>query len=331
MQAVVVREFGQIESLLMEERPDPVPGRDEVLVDIRAVAANFVDLLVISGRYQFLPERPFTPGKLPVGVVTQLGTDVAGLRVGDRVLCLAEHGGFAQKVSISAAQCFQLPPALSFVDAAAMALVYDTAWFALQERARCKPGETVLVLGATGGVGLASVQLAKAFGARVVGGISNPQKAALAREAGCDDLVDLGAPDLLNSLRDQVHRATDGAGADIVLDMVGGDVFDAALRAVAWRGRVVVVGFASGRIPTIRANYLLLKNIEVSGLQVSDYRKKTPQLMAQCLAEIFSMYEAGKLRAAPAKTYPLHGFRNALDDLQNRRVQGRIVLVPSSA
>jgi NADPH:quinone reductase len=331
MQAVVVREFGEIASLSMEERPDPVPGPDEVLIEIRAIAANFVDLLVISGRYQFLPERPFTPGKLPIGVVTQLGTDVTTLRAGDRVLCLAEHGGYAQKVSAPASQCFRLPEALSFVDAAAMALVYDTAWFALRDRARCTPGETVLVLGASGGVGLASVQLAKAFGARVLGGISNPAKTGLAREAGCDDVVDLGAPDLLNSLREQVHRATGGGGADIVLDMVGGDVFDAALRAVAWRGRVVVIGFASGRIPTIRANYLLLKNIEVSGLQVSDYRKKTPELMAQCLAEIFSMYEAGKLRPAPARTYPLVSFRNALADLQDRRVNGRIVLVPSSA
>jgi NADPH:quinone reductase len=331
MQAVVVREFGQIESLLMEERPDPVPGPDEVLVEIKATAANFVDLLVISGRYQFLPATPFTPGKLPVGVVTQLGGDVTTSRIGDRVLCLAEHGGYAEKVSISASQCFRLPDSLSFVDGAAMALVYDTAWFALRERARCNQGETVLVLGAAGGVGLAAVQLAKAFGARVLGGISNPAKADLVREAGCDDIVDLGAPDLLNNLRDQVRRVTSGAGADIVLDMVGGDVFDAALRAVAWRGRVVVIGFASGRIPTIRANYLLLKNIEVSGLQVSDYRKKTPQLMARCLAEIFSMYEAGKLRPAPARTYPLPGFRNALADLQERRLHGRIVLVPSIA
>jgi NADPH2:quinone reductase len=330
MQAVMVREFGQIESLLMEERPDPVPAPDEVLVEIRAIAANFVDLLVISGRYQFLPERPFTPGKLPVGVVIQLGTDVTTSRVGDRVLCLVEHGGYAQKVSASASQCVRLPEALSFVDAAAMAVVYDTAWFALHERARCKQGETVLVLGATGGVGLASVQLAKALGARVLGGISDPAKTGLAREAGCDDIVDLGAPDLLNNLREQVRQATGGAGADVVLDMLGGDAFDAALRAVAWRGRVVIIGFASGRIPTIRANYLLVKNIELSGLQVSDYRKKTPQLMAQCLAEIFSMYEAGKLRPAPAKTYPLVSFRNALADLQNRRVHGRIVLVPSS-
>jgi NADPH2:quinone reductase len=331
MQAVVVREFGQIESLLMEERPDPVPGPEEVLVEIKATAANFVDLLVISGRYQFLPATPFTPGKLPVGVVTQLGADVTTPRVGDRVLCLAEHGGYAQKVSVSASQCFRLPDSLSFVDGAAMALVYDTAWFALRERARCKQGETVLVLGAAGGVGLAAVQLAKALGARVLGGISNPAKAALAREAGCDDIVDLGASDLLNNLREQVRRVTGGAGADIVLDMVGGDVFDAALRSVAWRGRMVVVGFASGRIPTIQANYLLVKNIEVSGLQVSDYRKRTPQLMAQCLAEIFSMYEAGKLRPAPARTYPLQGFRNALADLQDRRVYGRIVLVPSIA
>ncbi|HVY58593.1 MAG TPA: NADPH:quinone oxidoreductase family protein [Xanthobacteraceae bacterium] len=326
MRAVVVREFGPIESASLGELPDPVPGPGEVLVDVRATAVNYVDLLVIGGKYQFLPERPFAPGKLPVGVVSRLGAGVSGLAVGDRVLTLAEHGGYAAKVCVPAAQCFQLPASMSFVDAAAMALVYDTSWFALRERARCQAGEVVLVLGATGGVGLASVQLAKAMGMRVLAGISSLDKAELVREAGADAIVDLSKPDLRESLREQVRAQTDGRGADVILDPIGGDAFDAALRALAWRGRLVVIGFASGRIPTLKANYLLLKNIEVSGLQVSDYRKRMPEMMARCIAEIFAMFADGKLRPAPTVTYPLERFAQALHDIEDRRVRGRIVL-----
>jgi NADPH2:quinone reductase len=325
MRAVVIREFGPVENLSMGDLPDPSPGPDEVLVEIRATAANFVDLLVVTGRYQFLPPRPFAPGKLPVGVVCERGADVTSIAVGDRVLTLAEHGGYAEKICVPAADCFRLPPSLSFVEAAAMSLAYDTAWFALRERARCRPGESVLVLGASGGVGFASVQLAKAMGLRVLGGVSSAAKGPALREAGCDAIVDLGAADLHDNLREQV-RAITGGGVDIVLDMVGGDVFDAALRAVAWRGRVVVIGFASGRIPTIKANYLLVKNIEVSGLQISDYRKRTPALMAECIAQLFQMHEAGTLRPASIVTYPLERFADALAALQDRRGAGRIVL-----
>src|SRR5918997_573277 len=251
MRAAVVREFGPVESAAWAEMPDPVPGPNEVLLRIAATAANYVDLLVISGKYQFLPERPFVPGKLPAGTVVAAGSEVKNLKVGDRVLSLAENGGYAELVAVPAAQCFRLPDAMSFVEAAAMALVYDTAWFALRDRARVLPGETVLVLGATGGVGLAALQLAKAFGARVLAGVSSPEKSELVRASGADEVIDLSRPNL--------------------------------------RGRLVVIGFAAGRIPTIKANYLLLKNIEVSGLQVSDYRKRRPGQMAECLAEVFAL------------------------------------------
>ena len=213
-----------------------------------------------------------------------------------------------EKVCVDATQCFKLPITLRYVDAAAMALVYDTSWFALRERGQLAPGETVLVLGSTGGIGLASVQLGKALGARVLAGVSSPDKASLALEAGADDVIDLSAGNIRDSLREQVFAKNSGPGADVVIDPVGGDAFDAAIRAVAWRGRLVVVGFASGRIPTIKANYLLLKNIEVSGVQVSDYRKRTPELMATCLAEIFAMYEAGQLKSSSTITYPLEQF-----------------------
>jgi NADPH2:quinone reductase len=330
MRAVIVREFGPIESHHVGELPDPVPKPDEVLVTIEATAVNFVDTLVVTGKYQFLPQRPFAPGKLPVGVVSAAGADVAGLNIGDRVLTHAEQGGYAQMVCVPASHCFKLPASASFVDAAAMALVYDTSWFALRERARLQPGEAVLVLGASGGVGLASIQLAKALGARVLAGVSTAGKSDLVRDAGADDIIDLSQPDLRNSLREQVHAKNRGNGVDIVIDPVGGDAFDAALRAVAWRGRAVVVGFASGRIPVIKANYLLVKNIEVSGLQVSDYRKRTPDLMAQCMKEIFALFEAGKLKPSPAVTYPLDRFASAMQDVQDRRIRGRAVLLPSA-
>lgn len=328
MRAVVLREFGSIADLALADVPDPEPGPDDAVVAIHAVAANFVDLLVISGAYQFLPPRPFSPGKLPVGEVIAVGANVTRVKPGDRVLTLAEHGGYAERVNVPAAQCFVLPAGLSYVDAASMALAYDTAWFALRERGRFKPGERVLVLGATGAVGLAAVQLAKAFGATVLAGVSGMHRAAVVREAGADAVIDLSRQPVRDSLRDQVHAVTGGAGVDIILDPLGGEFFEAALRALAWRGRLVVIGFASGEIPSVKANYLLVKNIEVSGLQVSDYRKRMPELMAACLAEVFSLYQDGRLRPAPATTYRLDDFSNALTDLRDRRTGGRIVLVP---
>jgi NADPH2:quinone reductase len=326
MRAVIVREFGPLESLAIGEFPTPAPGPQDVLLEIHATAANFVDLLVIGGKYQFLPERPFVPGKLPAGVVAKVGTGVTTLKPGDRVLAMAEQGGYGEFVAVPAAQCFRLPDRMSFVDAASMSLAFDTAWFALRDRARLQAGDTVLVLGATGGVGLAAVQLAKAMGAKVLAGVSSKDKAAIAHEAGADAVIDLSAPDLRDSLRAQVYAVTDNRGADIVLDPLGGDIFDAALRAVAWRGRLVVIGFAAGHIPTLKANYLLLKNIEVSGLQVSDYRKRMPERMAACFKEIFALYEVGMVKPGPTTVVPIDKFATALADIRDRRARGRIVL-----
>lgn len=329
MRAAIVKEFGPISSHFIGELPDPNPGPGEVLVTIKAAAVNYVDSLVVTGKYQFLPERPFAPGKLPAGEISALGAGVRRFKNGDRVLTLAEQGGYAEKVSVDARQCFRLPPSMSFVDAASMALVYDTSWFALRERGRIREGESVLVLGATGGVGLAAIQLAKAMGAKVLAGVSNAEKARLAVLAGADEIIDLSKENLRDTLRKQVFAKNGGQGVDIVVDPIGGDAFDAALRALAWRGRLVVIGFASGRIPSVKANYLLVKNIEVSGLQVSDYRKHAPHLMARCMREIFSWYEAGKLRPVATVTYPLNSFALALQEIVDRRANGRIVLLPN--
>src|SRR5215472_6241193 len=280
MRAIVVDEFGPPERLQVGELPSPQPGRGEVLVDVHMAPVNYVDLLVVGGTYQSLPACPFIPGKGPAGVVTALGRGVTVPRVGDRVLAMAEEGGYAELTAVGADQCYRLPPRMSFVEAASLSLVYDTAWFALRERARLAPGERVLVLGASGGVGQAAVQLARALGGRVLAGVSRPERSAAVRAAGAEAVIDLSSENLRETLREQVSAATEGRGADVILDPLGGDVFAAALRALAWCGRLVVIGFAAGQIPTVKANYLLLKNIEVSGLQVSDYRKRRPAQMA---------------------------------------------------
>jgi NADPH2:quinone reductase len=328
MRAFIVRKFGSPAVGEVAQVPDPVPGPHDVLVEIHAAPVNYVDLLVIGGQYQFVPELPFVPGKGPAGVVTAVGPSVRGLMVGDRVLAMAEYGGYAEKVVAAENQCYKLPASMSFEDAAAISLAFDTAWFALRERARYATGESVLVLGASGAVGYAAVQLAKALGAYVLAGISSPEKADFVKAAGADAIVDLSRPDLRDSLRDQVYAHTDQRGVDIVLDPIGGSAFAAALRSLAWCGRLVVIGFAAGEIPTMKANYLLLKNIEVSGLQISDYRRKAPQRVADCFAEIFQLYRAGKLRPAPITRFALEQCSTALQHVQDRKAAGRVLLIP---
>ena len=218
---------------------------------------------------------------------------------------------------------------MSFTDAAAITLSYDTAWFALRERGRLQAGESVLVLGASGAVGRASIQIAKSMGARVFAGLSDPKKLEASRDHSLEGVIDLSRPDLYNSLREQVYAQNNGVGVDLVIDPVGGDAFDAALRALAWCGRIVIVGFASGRISLIKANYLLLKNIEASGLQISDYRKKKPELMVKCINDIFQLYDDGKLRVPATTTYKLDQFKTAMQEIENRTAPNRLVLLPN--
>jgi NADPH2:quinone reductase len=329
MRAIVVNGFGPPEGLRIAEVTEPVAKPGEVLVRVHAAPVNYVDLLVVGGAYQFLPPLPFVPGKGPAGVVAALGKGVTGLRIGDRVLAMAEEGGYAELAAARADQCYRLPASMSFAEAASLSLVYDTAWFALRERARLEPGETVLVLGASGGVGRAAVQLARAMGARALAGIARPERESAVRAAGADAVIDLSANNLRDSLREQVYRATGGRGADIVIDPLGGAAFEAAVRALAWRGRLVVIGFAAGAIPSIRTNYLLLKNIEISGLQISDYRRRRPAQLAAAFREIFEFYEQGKIKPAPTTLFPLKQAGAALAAVRDRRIEGRAVLCPS--
>jgi NADPH2:quinone reductase len=326
MRAVVVREFGALENAKIGEAPDPTLGRNEILVQVHATAVNFVDTLMVGGSYQSLPPLPFIPGKLPAGVVTAVGADVTTHKAGDRVMALIETGGFAEFAIAKPSFCIPLPATVAFTDAASMSSVFDTAWIALHERARLQSGETALVVGATGGVGLAALQLAKAASATALAGITNPAKADLASEAGADAIIDLTQPDLHDGLRAQIHAAAGGRSADVVLDMLGGDMFDAAIRALAWRGRLVVIGFAAGRIATLKTNYLLLKNISVSGMQISNYRQWAAQETAACWAELFRLHAEGLIKPLPTTVWPLERAPEALRALRDRSARGRIVL-----
>ncbi|ESR23790.1 NADPH:quinone oxidoreductase family protein [Lutibaculum baratangense] len=327
MKAVVVREFAPFEEIEVGEMEDPVPGPGEVVIDVAAAEANYPDILAIEGRYQIKPPRPFSPGKCAAGRISAVGEGVSGLAPGDAVAAQVEYGAYAEKLKVKAEHVFPLPQGLAFETAAALGLVYQTAWFALKERAGFKQGETVLVLGASGGIGVASVQLAKALGAgRVIAGTLGEANAEVARNAGADAVIDLGAENLRDTLRDEVQKATDGHGADIVIDPVGGEVTTAALRAMAWCGRLVVIGFASGEVPAIKANYLLVKNIAASGLQWSDYRDRDPAKMGEAQAEIFALKQAGKIDPYVSAVLPLADFKDALRALRDGKAQGKIIL-----
>ncbi|MDW3682747.1 NADPH:quinone oxidoreductase family protein [Cupriavidus sp. CV2] len=326
MKAVTVQEFCEPEYLCVGTLPDPAVGPNDVLIEVKAAAVNYPDLLVVRGQYQMLPERPFAPGKDAAGIVKTVGTDVQRFRPGERVVAQLEYGGYAELVSVDEASCFHLPDSMPFEDAAAMGLVYQTAYFGLMERGGFKPGEAVLVTGATGGVGSAALQIVQGLGGKALAGVGSTAQAQLAEELGAAAVIDLAVPNLRESVREQVRQATGGKGADVLLDTLGGDVFDASLRALAWCGRAVIIGFAAGRIPEIKANYLLVKNITATGLQWSDYRERQPEKVLAVQKEIFRLYERGAIKPRIAAVLPLDRAGEALAALRSGQVSGKYVL-----
>lgn len=326
MKAVRVHAFGPPETHRVEDCATPCCGAGEVLIEVHAAAVNFPDLLLIAGKYQKLPALPFTPGTDAAGVIRAVGSGVRHLQVGERVLAHLDHGAYASQVVAPATWVHRMPEAMPFTDAAAMGLVYQTAYFALLERGAYRPGETVLVTGAAGGVGLAAVQIAKSQRATVIAGVAKPAQAEAVRAAGADHVIELLPDGLHERLREQVQAVTCGRGADIVVDTVGGDVFDAALRALAWCGRAVVVGFAGGRIAQIKANYLLVKNIAVSGLQWTDYRDRCPERVDLVQRHLFDLYSGGALRPRVDAVLPLACFAEAMSRVGEGRKIGRLVL-----
>lgn len=327
MRAVVVARPGDCPRIGIADVPDPHPGPGEVVVDVAAADTNYPDLLVVEGRYQVRPPPPFSPGKGAAGVVAALGTDVVGLAVGARVAVQVEYGAYAEKLCAPAVNCVPIPDGVSFVSAAALGLVYQTAHFALAERARLQLGESVLVLGGSGGIGTAGIQVAKALGAApVIAAVRAAEDAAVARTAGADVVIETAGSVLHDRLRQEVAAANGGRGVDIVIDPVGGEAGTAALRALAWCGRSVVIGFASGDAPAIRANYLLVKNIAVLGLHWSDYRDRAPAQVAAAQLALFALHRQGRLMPIITRTLPLADFWDALCAFRDGTAQGKIIL-----
>jgi len=326
MLALVVEKHGSIDALTLKTLPEPIAARGEVLLDVRAASVNFPDLMVIAGTYQNLPALPFVPGKDMAGVVAAVGEGVTRVKVGDRVMATIEHGAFAQRCVVSERFCQQMPQSMRFAQGAAIGLVYVTAYFALVERAGLRPGEKVLVTGAAGGVGLAAVQVAKALGATVVAAVSSTGKATMALQNGADHVVRTDVANLRDALRAQVFAAVGPGGVDIVIDQVGGDVFDASLRTLAWCGRLVIVGFAEGRVPEVKAGLLLVKNISLIGLQVSDYRERAVAKVNEAQAHLCAMFGEGSLKPQIMAEVPLHEFPRAFAAVRDRQVLGKVVL-----
>jgi len=326
MRAVVVEKFGPLDEASVRDIESPAPQSRQVLIETKYAGVNFPDLLMINGAYQVKPELPFSPGMEVSGVVAGVGDDVKDFSTGDRVAAHVGYGAYAERVVAQAAHCYPIPEGVSFEHAAALGLVYQTAHFALTERAHVSGGERVLVLGAAGGIGTATIQLVKAYGATAFAGIRRREQEEVVRSAGADHIVDVGVKAIDENLRSQIHAITNGHGVDIVIDPVGGKLFNAGLRALAWGGRLVVVGFASGELPTVKANHLLLKNLSVIGLHWGDYLRREPQWVRRVQNDLYSLYGKGKIRPHIMRSYALDDFREALKTIKGGHVQGKILL-----
>lgn len=328
MRALVVREYGPYDSHALEDLPDPVAGPGEVVIETRAMSVNFPDVLLVEGLYQHRPEPPVIPGFDCAGIVRSVGPGVTRVAPGQRVFAYAPDGAFAERALVPAAHVYRMPEGKDFEEASAFGLVYLTAHTSLVDNAHCKAGETVLVTGASGGVGLAMLQYGRALGLRMIGGVTSDAKAALARANGAEATVDLSAPDLRDSLRNQVHALTGGRGVDVVMDVVGGDVFDASLRALAYGGRIAIVGFAGGRIPEIRANYLLIRKLTAIGSPLGTYSGADLEARDRAMASVTALWAEGSLAPHVSEVHRLEDWKVAFGKFKRREVTGKIVLVP---
>ena len=322
MRAALCRELGGPEKLVVEEVPAPPLGDGAVRIEIHAAGVNFADILLIAGQYQDRPPLPFIPGMEVGGIVREVAPGVTHLKPGDRVLASVGRGGFAEEVVAEADIVHRIPDSMDFATAAGFPVAYSTSHGAFAWRARLKPGETVLVLGASGGVGLTAVEIAKAMGARVIAAAGGAEKLAVAARAGADHLIDYTKDDL----RERVKAITGGRGVDVVYDPVGGDAFDQSLRSIAWEGRIIVIGFAAGRIQQIPANLVLVKNIDVIGFFWGSYRRYKPQLVTDSYGQLFRWFEEGKLKPHVSHRVPLARIGEALELLKTRRSTGKVVV-----
>ncbi|MGX6648138.1 NADPH:quinone oxidoreductase family protein [Maricaulaceae bacterium MS644] len=324
MRALVCKDFAPYDQLKVEDVPEPELGEGMVMIDVKAAGVNFPDILLVEGKYQMKPPTPFVPGMEAAGVISKLGEKVQGLEEGQRVLVATMLGAFAEKVPAHFSQVVPMPDSMSYEEGAALTTIYGTSYHALKDRAKLKEGETVLVLGAAGGVGIATVQLAKAMGARVIAAASSDEKLAFAKENGADETVNYTTEDL----KAKVKELTGGKGVDVVYDPVGGDFAEPALRASGWDARYLVIGFAAGPIPKIPLNLALLNSRNIMGVFWGAWVGREPRANAQNMKEIFDFFEAGKIKPQISASYKLEDVGKAFEDLIERRVKGKVVLTP---
>jgi NADPH:quinone reductase len=324
MKAMVATRWGEPSELLYLDVPDPEPDPGQVLVETRAAGCNFPDILMVQGKYQVKPPHPFSPGHEIAGVVRAVGPGVTRVRAGQRVIANLEWGGYAERAVTSAERVHPIPDAMPFDQAAAFYVVYQTGYSALVRRAALQPGEWLLVHGAAGGVGLAAVQLGKALGARVIATAGTKDKLEIARQSGADVLIDYGTEDWV----ERVKAVTGGEGADVIYDPVGGDVFDGSTKCIAFEGRILTIGFAGGRIPTLAINRVLLKNFSVVGVHWGYYQRRGSPLVQEWMDALLKLYEQGRIRPVVYRSYPLREAAAALGALSARESYGKVVLVP---
>ena len=325
MRAVVLRDYGPPAQLGVEDVAPPQLKPGQVRLRVHAVGFGFPDALTVAGKYQVKPEVPFTPGSEVAGVVTEVAPDVTHVKPGARVLAMAGQGGLAEECVAAAASLIALPPSMTMAAAAGFLVNYGTTYHALVQRANLKPGETLLVLGAAGGVGLTAIEIGKALGARVLAGASTDEKLALAKQHGADAVFNYTT----EPIKAKVMEFTRDRGIDVIYDPVGGEVFDLSTKCIAFAGRLLVIGFASGTIPTIQVNRVLLKNISIVGLHWGAYRQHDPAKIPQAMNELFALYARGAVTPLVASTYPLHEAAAALDEIASRRSVGKVLLIPS--
>ncbi len=330
MRALLSTETGGPETLTIGELPDPVAGAGQIVIAIKACSINYPDVLVIEDRYQFKPERPFAPGGEVSGIVDSVGEGVSGFAVGDKVMALCGNGGLAEKVAVAAQSVFAMPAGMSFEDGASMLLTYGTSIHAYKDRGHIKAGDNVLVLGGAGGIGISAIELGKAFGGRVVAGVSSEEKAAIAREAGADDVVVYPYQpldkDASKALGDAFKQAAGPNGFDIVYDTVGGDYSEPAVRSIGWEGRFLVVGFPAG-IAKLPLNLTLLKSCDVCGVFWGAFAERDPKANHANIAELFQLYADGKIKPLVSETFALDKGADAIARLGDRKAVGKLVVL----
>lgn len=322
MRALICESFGPVDQLKVGDFQDPAPGPGWVVVDTKAGGLNFPDILMVQGLYQFKPDTPFVAGQEGAGVVSALGEGVDGLKVGDRVAFLSGVGAFAEKTPVPAAMVTKIPDAMDFATAAGFTMVYGTSYYALKQRAGLKAGEMLLVLGAAGGVGLAAVELGVAMGAKVIAAASTDEKLAVCKKYGASETINYANEDL----KARVKELTGGQGVDVCYDPVGGDLAELGVRSMGWNGRYLVIGFAAGEIPKIPLNLALLKSCAIVGVFWGAWASRDPKESQANMAELFEMYEAGRIKPLVSARYTLEDFAKAFSDLAERRAKGKVVL-----